>query len=64
VNVILDVERCCGYGDCALLAPEVFSMGSAVAEVVLAEVPDELLAATREAAAACPVAAISMSPTR
>jgi ferredoxin len=61
VKVTLDAERCCGYGDCVLLAPEIFEMGDAVAYVRQASVPDALVSAARSASDACPVAAISLS---
>jgi ferredoxin len=64
VKVTIDVERCCGFGDCALLAPEIFVMGDAVAAVVLSDVPDSLESAACSAVHACPVAAIAITGTQ
>lgn len=54
---LLEVDRnkCCGYGTCAELCPEVFSLdenGFVVSNVT--EIPDELLEATEEAVYCCP----------
>jgi ferredoxin len=56
MKVTVDDSRCCGSGQCALLAPEVFDQGEDDATVVLLDAtpPDGLHAAVREAAAMCP----------
>lgn len=56
VNLLkVDRNKCCGYGACAELCPEVFSLdenGFVVANTT--DIPDELLAAAEEAAYCCP----------
>jgi ferredoxin len=51
----IDELSCCGHGDCAAIAPDVFVVGE-IAEVV-GTGSDDLL---REAARACPAAAIEL----
>jgi ferredoxin len=53
MNVTVDEGRCCGAGQCVLIAPEVFDLDP--------EPPAESEAATREAAAVCPAAAIALA---
>ncbi len=51
----LDRSRCCGYGTCVELCPEVFALdenGFVVA--TMTSVPDVLLDAAQEAAYCCP----------
>lgn len=63
VNVLhVDNSRCCGYGMCADLAPDVFALdddGFVVAKTT--EVPDELLAATEDAVSSCPERVLTLS---
>ncbi|MBP2479134.1 ferredoxin [Crossiella equi] len=63
MKVIVDQDRCCGAGQCVLLAPEVFDQREEDGVVVLLqERPgEELHAATKEAAAVCPAAAITLA---
>ena len=59
MHVIVDVERCCGAGQCALLAPRVFDQQDDGIVVLLDPAPPpELHAAVREAACVCPGSAI------
>ncbi|MFC4057641.1 ferredoxin [Planomonospora corallina] len=62
MNVTVDRDRCCGAGQCVLLAPEVFDQGEDDGVVVLLDPsPGEpLRAAVREAAGVCPTAAITV----
>ncbi|REK89387.1 ferredoxin [Streptomyces inhibens] len=58
MNVVVDLNRCQGYAQCAFLAPQVFTMHgeeSLLYTPVIAEDQDERV---RRAAAACPVQAI------
>ncbi|BBX17077.1 ferredoxin [Mycolicibacterium duvalii] len=51
----VDRNRCCGYGTCAELCPDVFSLdenGFVVANMT--EIPDDLMEAAEEAAYCCP----------
>ncbi|GGL15181.1 ferredoxin [Nocardia jinanensis] len=56
VNLLeIDQDKCCGYGICVEICPEVFSLdrdGFVAAETT--EIPDELLASAEEAAGNCP----------
>jgi ferredoxin len=56
VNLLeVDRNKCCGYGACAELCPEVFSLdenGFVVANT--SEIRQELMAAAEEAADSCP----------
>ena len=51
----IDAMACCGHGDCAVIAPHVFRVDEIA--VVIGEGTDEEL---REAARACPAAAIEL----
>ncbi|MEY7970363.1 ferredoxin [Saccharomonospora xinjiangensis] len=60
MKVSVDQDICCGAGQCALLAPEVFDQRDEDGVVVLLD-PDpgeESHAVTREAADSCPSGAI------
>ena len=60
MRVELDLDRCCGTGQCALTAPAVFeqSEDTGLAVLRVAVVPPEHSAAVREAADNCTVQAI------
>lgn len=60
MHVSVDTDRCCGAGQCVLLAPRVFDQDEATGLVVLldADPPASEGAAVREAAAVCPSGAI------
>ncbi|MEU5839976.1 ferredoxin [Streptomyces diacarni] len=62
MRITIDEEKCCGAGQCVLVAPEVFDQRDEDGVVVLleAEPPAEQHAAAREAAAVCPAAAIEV----
>ncbi|GAA3135079.1 ferredoxin [Planomonospora alba] len=63
MKVTVDEARCCGAGQCVLIAPEVFDQREEDGVVVLLD-PEpgaDLHAAVREAAAVCPAAAIGLS---
>jgi ferredoxin len=63
MRVTVDEDKCCGAGQCALIAPEVFDQRDDDRIVVLLEpVPAEPHhAVVREAAAVCPTSAIELS---
>ena len=56
VNLIeVDQAKCCGYGMCAELSPDVFSLdvnGFVVAKRT--EIPEQLMPATEDAVYSCP----------
>ena len=63
MKVTVDQDKCCGAGQCVMLAPEVFDQRDEDGVVVLLE-PEpaaHLEAAIREAANVCPAAAIELS---
>ncbi|MEV4800609.1 ferredoxin [Nonomuraea sp. NPDC049421] len=63
MKVIIDEDKCCGAGQCVLLAPEVFDQREDDGIVILLDDspgPDQH-AVVREAAAVCPGAAIELA---
>ncbi|MEU0495218.1 ferredoxin [Mycobacterium sp. NPDC006124] len=61
MRVIVDHDRCEGHGLCTQAAPAAFSFdddGELVNAFADAEVPDDEIAAAREAVDVCPVAAL------
>ncbi|HEV7931947.1 MAG TPA: ferredoxin [Actinomadura sp.] len=60
MNITVDEEKCCGAGQCVLVAPEVFDQRDEDGVVVLLDAtpPSSAYDAVREAAAVCPAAAI------
>ena len=63
MRVAVDQEKCCGAGQCVLLAPEVFDQRDDDGVVVLLDPEPASVshAAVIEAAAVCPASAISLS---
>ena len=63
MEITVDEVKCCGAGQCVLLAPEVFDQRDDDGIVILldAEPAEELHALVREAASVCPAAAILLS---
>ncbi|MGS2648219.1 4Fe-4S domain-containing protein [Streptosporangium sp. LJ11] len=63
MKVTVDEDKCCGAGQCVLIAPEVFDQRDDDGIVVLLE-PEpgaDRHTLVREAAAVCPAAAIALS---
>ncbi|NGO06762.1 ferredoxin [Streptomyces sp. HC44] len=62
MKVSVDQNKCCGAGQCVLIAPEVFDQRDEDGIVVLldTEPAEELDVTVREAAAVCPAAAITL----
>lgn len=61
-RVSVDPDECVGHGRCYVVAPDVFQpddLGHCV--VIRSEVSEEFEAVARQAAAACPEEAISIS---
>ncbi|MCX6993143.1 MAG: ferredoxin [Kiritimatiellaeota bacterium] len=56
----VDPDVCTGCGLCVDTCPAVFEMDDAVAKVLVANVPEDVLDTCREAADNCPVEAISI----
>lgn len=55
MRVIVDVEKCCGAGQCVMLAPKVFDQREDGIVTLLDETPpEEQHAAVREAVTVCP----------
>lgn len=63
MKISVDQDKCCGAGQCVLLAPEVFDQRDEDGIVILLDVepPEQLHATVREAASMCPAAAIELS---
>jgi ferredoxin len=63
VKVTVDEDRCCGAGQCVLIAPEVFDQRDEDGIVVLleAEPRADQHAVVRESAAVCPASAIEVT---
>ncbi len=61
MRVTVHKERCCGSGQCALIAPSVFDQSDEDGTVVLldGDPPPELLPAVRAAVNRCPANAIT-----
>ncbi|MEU5592971.1 ferredoxin [Streptomyces sp. NPDC020298] len=66
MKITVDEVKCCGAGQCVLIAPEVFDQRDEDGIVVLlgTEPAEEHHTAVREAASVCPAAAIELSETR
>jgi ferredoxin len=65
MRVIVDLPKCCGAGQCVLLAPKVFDQQEDGIVILLDEKPPkELHAAVREAASVCPGAAIRLEESQ
>ncbi|MDC0773235.1 ferredoxin [Streptomyces sp. HD] len=62
MKLSVDEGRCCGAGQCVLIAPEVFDQRDEDGIVTLLEPnpAEDLHASAREAAAVCPAAAITI----
>ncbi|MFD1536567.1 ferredoxin [Nonomuraea guangzhouensis] len=60
MKITVDEEKCCGAGQCVLIAPEVFDQRDDDGIVILldAEPGADQHAAVRETAAVCPAGAI------
>ncbi|MFI6697576.1 ferredoxin [Streptomyces sp. NPDC050509] len=58
MQIVVDLNRCQGYAQCAFLAPEVFELHGEEALMFTPAVPDGSYERVRRAAAACPVQAI------
>ncbi|MFH8569329.1 ferredoxin [Streptomyces sp. NPDC017993] len=63
MKVTVDEDKCCGAGQCVLIAPEVFDQRDDDGIVVLLDAapPEEQYEAVRESAGVCPAAAIHLS---
>ena len=61
LRVIVDTRKCCGAGQCVLLAPLVFDQHEdGIVRLLDAEPPPQLHASVREAASVCPTSAIEL----
>ncbi|GAA2308618.1 ferredoxin [Streptomyces caniferus] len=58
MNIVVDLNRCQGYAQCAFLAPRVFTMHGEEALSYAPAVPEDQQEHVLRAAAACPVQAI------
>lgn len=61
LRITADRGRCCGYGLCAQLCPEIYKLDEDGLVVLATDtVPDGLEEAAREGAAACPAEALAI----
>jgi ferredoxin len=62
MEISIDFDKCCGAGQCVLVAPEVFDQRDEDGVVVLldADPPEDRHENVRQAAAVCPAAAIEV----
>ncbi len=61
MRVLVEEKKCCGAGQCVLVAPEVFDQRDDGIVILLnAAPPERLHAAVREAVAVCPGYAIAI----
>ncbi|WP_066954366.1 ferredoxin [Streptomyces lushanensis] len=58
MQIVVDLNRCQSYAQCAFLAPQVFELHGEEALMYTPAVPDDQGERVRRAAAACPVQAI------
>ena len=58
MKVSIDKDLCTACGLCVDSVPDIFTMGDDVAEVVKADVPEDLENDVQEAVSDCPVEAI------
>jgi NADPH-dependent 2,4-dienoyl-CoA reductase/sulfur reductase-like enzyme/ferredoxin len=58
VRIVVDLTRCQGYGQCAFLAPDVFTLNGQEALMYDTDPSDEQREKVLQAAAACPVQAL------
>ncbi|GAB2482254.1 ferredoxin [Nocardiopsis aegyptia] len=63
MKITVDEDKCCGAGQCVLIAPEVFDQRDDDGIVVLLDAapPEDQHALVRESAAVCPAAAIEVA---
>ncbi|MDT0433627.1 MULTISPECIES: ferredoxin [Streptomyces] len=63
MRVSVETDKCCGAGQCVLVAPEVFDQRDEDGVVIVLDEapPAEVHASVTEAAQLCPAAAIALS---
>ncbi|MFC5832663.1 ferredoxin [Nonomuraea insulae] len=63
MKITVDEDKCCGAGQCVLLAPDVFDQSEDDGIVILLDAapPEALHAIVNEAAAVCPAGAIEVN---
>ncbi|MFD5903197.1 ferredoxin [Streptomyces microflavus] len=63
MKITVDEEKCCGAGQCVLIAPEVFDQRDEDGIVILLDAapPGDRHAVVRESAEVCPAAAILLT---
>jgi ferredoxin len=59
-EVAIDKARCCGYGICAEICPDVYKLDAQGFAYVEGPVPPALVTAAHEAAEACPEEAVTL----
>lgn len=59
-NLIADLDRCQGYANCVIAAPDLFDLSDANQVEIVGTVDAANLAEAQEAVSSCPVAALRL----
>jgi len=61
MKACVDKDACIGCGLCESICPEVFQLNDeGISEVIVDEIPQDLIESAKEAASQCPTAAITI----
>ncbi len=61
MKACVDKDACIGCGLCQAICPEVFQLNDeGISEVIVDEIPEDLIESAKEAEAQCPTAAITI----
>jgi ferredoxin len=61
MRVRVDLDKCQGYGNCVLAAPDIFDVDDSNLVVLLADpIPDDRAADVRQAVRECPTGALAV----
>ncbi|MGE5582194.1 MAG: ferredoxin [Bacillota bacterium] len=61
MKAYVDKDVCIGCGNCEMVCPGVFKMGSdGISEVIVEEIPEDFIECAQKAAEECPVSAITI----
>lgn len=61
MKACVDKDACIGCGLCESICPEVFQLNDeGISEVIVDEIPQDLIESAKEAEAQCPTAAITI----
>ena len=64
MRITADLNKCDGYANCIVAAPDVFRLDDrGLVELLLEAPPDALAAEVEDAVSSCPVAALRVHPS-